>query len=300
MSNDILARLIEEEFGLEGNGRWFRSKEHSSLVLDRERDIFFFNKIGVVGDSLIYLTKIRGMGFQEAKDYLKTLNYSGTFVYSIRGKESREDVVVYPYLVEVFWQDGKNKRDYMYRRGITDETLDRFQVGFFNNWTMIPFFEDGTFRNFQMRRDEPSKCFRSYYKTGDLLFNSDIMKLTNKVYITEGPVDALSLVQNGLPAISTSAGGAFLPEWYNKFVDQKEIVILGDNDVAGENEAKRTAKLLGETRCKIYTFQDFNQEGFDPVNFFQDGNTKDQLLELIERNGKYVYEMGGYKKWKKL
>lgn len=290
-NGEILKTLISEDYGLEGRGNWFRSDEHSSLVLDYDKGIFYYNKEGIVGDPLVYLTKIRGLSFQEAKDYLKNYNYSGTHVYTIRGSE---EVVVFPELVSLFHSAGRNKecREYFYNRGLSDETIDRFQLGYYNGWNTVPFFVDGTFRNFQMRRDKPSKATSKFYKGVDpLLYNSDILKLVDKVFIVEGPIDALALMQNGIPAISTDMSGNMLPEWYVKFVNQKEIYIVYDYDSAGLSESKRVAEMLGVERCKVYNFTGFTeQKGYDPVDFFREGRTADDFLDLVYNSAKHIYE----------
>lgn len=290
-NSEILARFIEEDFGLntrEGS-RWGSSDEHDSLVLDKERGIFFWNSQNIVGDPLTYLTRVRHYTFEDAKEYLKTINHIGTYVYTINGKDG--DIVVYPKLVDIFYEDGLSKRDYFYNRGLTDDTINRFQLGFYNNYHTIPIFEGGTFRNFQMRRDNPVKIVRNYYKgVGSLLFNSDILKLTDVVYYTEGPVDAMILSQNGLPAVSSN-GSTFKSEWYSKFIYVKKIIILFDNDIAGEKEALRLANVLGTTRCKIYTFKDFEMKGYDPVDYFRDNNKVEDLIKIIDKESKYTFEL---------
>lgn len=293
-NSNILEILIREDFGFDtkDESRWGKSTEHDSLVLDKKRGIFFWNSQGIVGDPLVYLTNVRKYSFSDAKDYLDKFSYIGTHVYTIHS--GKNDVVVYPKLVEVFYEDGlgEEKRDYLYRRGFTDETIDRFQIGWYNGFSMIPFFEDGTFRNFQMRRDMPVKTIRAYYKgVGALLYNAEILNLVNRVYYTEGPLDALILLQNGLPAVSSNSGGGYRPEWYNKFTRQDFIYLLFDNDDAGEKEAKRLARFLGVTRCKIYCFWEFEEKGYDPVDFFRDGHTIEELKLLVKEKSKYEFEL---------
>lgn len=289
----ILANLVEEDFGIKGRdgSRWLKGVDHDSIVVDMKRGVFYFNSRGIVGDPLVYLTKVRQMDFNDAKEYLKHSGYSGTHVYTIKGNT---EIVVYPELVDIFYDAGKEKerRKYLYKRGISDESIDRFQIGWYNGWTMVPFFMQGTFRNFQMRRDEPSKSIRGYYEdAGPLLFNSDILKLTDKVFMVEGPLDAVVLMQNGIPAISTNMSGNILLEWYHMFTGQKEIYVVFDNDSAGINEAKRVAEVLGIERCRLYNFQNFvDQKGFDPVDYFRDGRTADDFLDLVYGNAKKVYE----------
>src|SRR5690606_9422114 len=116
---------------------------------------------------------------------------------------------VLPKLVEVFWHNGKleGNRDYWYHRGFTDQTIDRFQLGWYDGWSTLPIFMDGAFRNFQIRRDIPEKRIKNWYSgVGPLLFNSDILKVSSEVVITEGPTSAIRLVQEGIPCLSHTGG----------------------------------------------------------------------------------------------
>jgi len=288
-NGDILIKLISQDYGISGKGRWYRSEEHSSLVIDHRKGLFFWNQKDIVGDPLIYLTKIRGYTVESAIEFLKTQRYEGTVVYTVY--EDGSETVVYPKLVDTFQELGKIRRDYFYKRTLIDETIDRFQLGWYNGWYMIPFFEDGTFRNFQMRRDDPKRIKGYYGGVGPLLFNSSILKLVEEVYYVEGPVDAMAIAQVGLPAISSNCGGGFKPEWYGRFTNIDRIWICFDNDSAGKKEAIKLAKFFGEYRCRIYTFEDFDEQGYDPVDFFRDKGTKDEFVSLVNNKSKYVFEL---------
>jgi DNA primase len=290
----ILSSLVEQDFGVKAKegSRWGKSEEHSSLVIDFERGIFFWNARDIVGDPLVYLTRVRGMTFVEARNYLHEYkDYSSTFVYTINSAE--KDIVVYPKLVDIFNQDGKDKakREYWYNRGIEDSTIDRFQLGWYNNFVTVPIFMEGTFRNFQLRKDNP-KTIRQYYKgVGALLYNSSILSVVDRVYITEGLTDCLIMNQNGFPAVSHNDGAAgWKEEWFQYFIRQKEIYVLFDNDSAGRKGAFKVAKNLGIYRTKIFTFEGFDEKD-DCVEFFRQGGNKEELEYLIHNNAKYTFEL---------
>lgn len=289
----ILEKLIEEDYGLRGNSNWAHAEEHDSLVIDRRRGLFFFNSREIVGDPFIYLTRVRGLTFSDAREYLKRFkDYESVLVYNIKAGES--DVVVFPKLVEVFYEMGREAghRDYFYRRGITDSTIDRFQLGYYNGYNTIPIFQDGVFRNFQLRRDIPDKRIKVYYQgIGGLIYNSDILKITDTAFICEGLTDCLRLSQEGIPAVShTTGSGGWMPEWFKYFFNQKEIYIIFDADRAGREGAKRTARTLGIYRSKIYCFDGY-EDKYDIVDFFRDGGTKDELMSLVKEKSKYIFEM---------
>lgn len=295
-NSELLEKLIEEDYGFTTNGgRWGKSLEHDSLVLDREKGIFYYNSEGISGDVKTYLYKVRKWDYKTVSDYLKQFSgYTDTIIHEYNDGDL---TIVYPKLVEIFHQNLMNvDKDYFYRRTITDESISRFQLGYENSFYTIPIFMNGSFKNFQLRKDNP-KTIRMYYKgVGPLLFNSDITRITNKIFIVEAPTSAIVMNQNGLPSVSFTFGASsFQEEWFPIFISQKEIYLLLDNDSAGNRGAIKIAKILGLNKCKIYNFP-HSDPNYDAGNFFEDGGTKEELLEEINTNGKYAYEL---KEWKK-
>ena len=290
MNLTLIERLVSEDFGYERSGRrWGRSDVHSSLVVDSEKQVFYYNDKGIFGSTLDYLIKVRGMDYSSARDYLKSqADYNDAYIYHY---SEGTEVVTYPPLADSFHEIGKLKRDYWYDRGVTDESVDRFNLGYFSSWYTVPVYENSLLRNIQLRKDIPQKTMKKYYKgQGASLFNSDILKIVKEVYYVEGPVDAIVMIQNeGVPVISSDSGGAFNPAWLIKFVHIKNIHLVFDNDPAGLNESKRIAKILGENRCKIYTFTEYKESGYDPCDFYKNGN-KD-LISIVKEREKFGLEI---------
>jgi DNA primase len=287
-----LEELISQDYELTGAGNWLHGIEHSSLVVDLRKQIFYWNSQGISGDAYIWLTKVKNYSAQQAKEYLRlnTPESSFTFISTVR---DHTEEVAYPKLVDIFYEEGVNSpRDYWYKRSFTDKTISRFKLGFHDGWYTIPIYQEGLFRNFQLRRDDPKKMIRSYYKgVGRLLFNSDILKIVDDIIITEGPTDALVLLQNGIPAVSHNAGSeGWDEEWFRYFIHQKNIIVNYDNDSAGRVGALRVAKNLGEYRVKLYNFDGF-EEKFDIGDFFVQGGTAEEYKELLKKNSKYIFEL---------
>lgn len=292
MSANILEKLVEEDFGIIINSdNWARSVQHDSLVIDRFKQIFHWNSRNLHGDAYLYLVEIRGWTYEAAKEYLKHSSYTTTFIHEIRNKE---EVVVYPKLVDVFHENLlRENKDYFYKRTITNETMSIFQLGFWQGFYMIPIFQDGLFKQFQMRRDEPTKTIKGYYKgVGGLLYNSDVLKYTNKIVFVEGVTSCIVLNQNKILSVSCTTGAeGFMVNWFPYFAHQDLIYLVYDNDSAGLNGAIHTSKILGETRCKIYTFGSKEEKGYDANDFFIDGGTREQFMDLIENESKYSFEL---------
>jgi DNA primase len=302
----ILERLVAEDFGIEDNGpNWARASMHNSLVIDKLNQVFYWNSQGIQGNAYVYLTSVRNLSYEDAKEYLKFAGGTETFIHEIK---NGSETVVYPKLVDAFHQNLLYKNDFSYfeKRKISRETISRYKLGAYEDFVTIPFYMDGVFKNFQLRKDNP-KVIRNFYRNvGPLLFNSDILKITNKIAIVEAPTSALVLNQNGIPTVSMNTGSeGFMEIWAGYFAHQKEIFILFDNDSAGKLGAIRAAKILGQTKCKLYNFDEYETPGYDAGNFYEDGGTTDKLMEILENKSRYCFQMPEFNtierntKWKK-
>ncbi len=58
--------------------------------------------------------------------------------------------------------------------------------------------------------------------------------------------------------------------------------MLFDNDSAGEKGMERGKDILGAHRCKGYTFSDFDKKGYDVIDYFRDGHTRKEFIELLD------------------
>lgn len=291
-SKGILESLISEDYELAGSGRWLYTTEHDSLVIDSEKQIFYWNSRDIVGNAYTWLTEVKNMKYSEAIRLLKSYGeYHGEFIHVVKGKQEK-DVVVYPALVDIFWTNGLNNRDYWYRRALTDETINRYKLGAYSDYYTIPFYQDGIFKDFQCRKDIPTKKIWHWYKhVGPLLFNSDILTYTDKVFLVEAPTSAMAMNQLGLMTISHNGGAEDWDiRWFKYFAYQKEIYILYDNDSAGRFGAIKVAKQLGEYRTKIYNFDKFS-EHYDAGDFVKEGGTTSELLTLVNNESKYIFEL---------
>lgn len=290
----ILQDLIAEDFGYKKEGaNWGRAEQHSSLVVNEDEQKWYWNSENMGGDAMAYLMKVRGYNKKRAEEVMDVRQRisSGMLPSPVEIRYSNP----YEKMVDVFWEAGKESREYWYKRKLTDKTIDRYRLGFFNGWSIIPLYFDGQLVNFQCRRDEPKKSIRLWYKEEHwrpALLNVDLLNLVDTVFITEGTVDALLLTQEGIPAVAQTAGAVYWsPYWYPFFSRVKKIYYIADNDEAGRKAAARVAQALGEDRTFIYQFEG-KPEKYDSGNFFQDGGNAKDFKALVEKDSKYLFEIG--------
>jgi hypothetical protein len=280
-----LEDIISEDYTLRGSGNYLRSLEHNSLVVDVNKQIWYWNSKGIAGDMFDWLIRVRGYSKSRAREIV---GLHDPRLVVTRGME-KKDVAVNANLVDAFFNLGKFYRDYWYSRGYTDATIDLFKLGYSGDWYTIPIFVDGKFKNFQCRT--PDKKMRHWYRgVGPLPFNLDYVKNKEFFVLTEGPVDAIMLMQQGLPAMSTNTGaGYFETEWVSEFKNLREVWVIHDNDKAGRKGARNIGKIFG-TLARLYCFDGF-VEGYDLSDYFLDGETTESFSRLVRDNAKYWFEI---------
>ncbi len=294
MNNGLLQILVEEDSGYVKEGRnWGRSDTHSSLVVNEEKQVWYWNSEQIGGGVLEYLIKVRGL---TKKSAIEVMNMRGKIIGgSILENQKAVYGHAYEKMVDAFWSLGKAHRDYWYARKLTDKTIDRNRLGFIDGWYTIPLYVGDRFVNFQCRRDLPDKRIKMWYKLENwkpIMLNPELLQLVDKIYVTEGPTDAILLNQEGIPAVSHTGGsGYWNPEWNVLFNRVETIYYIADNDKPGIRASERIAKSLGLYRTYIYRFED-KDKGYDTGDFFKEGGNAKDYKALIESESKLLFEIG--------
>ena len=104
------------------------------------------------------------------------------------------------------------------------------------------------------------------------------------VYIVEGEKDVETLRRNDLPATCSPMGASKWRDEYNESLRGKTVVILPDNDAPGKAHAEKVAASLHGIAKEILVVNLPNlKEKGDVTDFFENGGTVDDLIDLIER-----------------
>lgn len=281
--------LIAKDFDLRETGKkYYKGIEHDSLVIDTESQVFYWNSVEVSGNALDWLTLVKGMPLDEAILYLKKkANFQDKPDLSANSFTFTPNI--YPKLLSVFYELGKQHRDYWYSRGYTDETIDHFKLGYTGRCYVIPIILNGELLNFQCRT--PEKQIWAWVKgLGTLPYNFDTLKSTSAVIVTEAPVNVVALEQLGYKAISQTTGaGAWLSLFNPYLKDVKEIIFAYDNDLAGFLGARRVAKHFRD-RARILVWPKSYPEKYDPNDYIREKDADfSKFLKLLLDNT-YSYE----------
>ena len=107
----------------------------------------------------------------------------------------------------------------------------------------------------KVKNGEPKMWFQKDASTVPILWNVKKLDFTKPLVISEGEIDALSIIESGYNNVCSIPNGAGSISWIEFNFDFLEnfnsIVLWYDNDKAGEEGLKKTASRLGEYKCKI-------------------------------------------------
>ena len=146
-------------------------------------------------------------------------------------------------------------------RGLTSATLQAFNIGEEDDQIVFPYIRDGKLINAKyLKLDRPNgkKEIRVEKNCEPCLFGwNTIPKKAREVTICEGEIDAMTLFQYGIPALSVpfGAGSGNKNEWVENDFDRLSvfdvIYVCMDDDDAGHEARKNIIERLGNVRCRV-------------------------------------------------
>lgn len=194
-----------------------------------------------------------------------------TYTYTHTDTEDLE-----PYFREC--QKHLKDTNYHTQRGISEEVATRFNIGFDASFTkgtggdkwkafIIP---TGKYSFVARNTDPKADEAHRYRKSGSVTpFNVKALQTaTQPIFITEGEIDALSIIEVGGEAIglgSTANINIFVNNYIKKQKPAQPLIIALDNDNAGQKATEDLEKALEEAGVQYYRA--------DPYNGLKDANT---------------------------
>jgi len=160
-------------------------------------------------------------------------------------------------------------KDWLHGRGLTDATIEAFQIGeqagSGKAFAVFPYKRDGELVNVKYRNPDDKKDMRQEVGAEPCLFGWHLIEpKARSVAITEGEIDAMTLHQVGIPALSVNQGAGnhqWIESDWEHLERFSEIFLCFDDDEAGRKGVAEVANRLGVERCRIVTFgaKDANQ-----------------------------------------
>lgn len=209
------------------------------------------------------------------------------------------------------------KTDYLTKRGISQETINKFKIGYVENWKhpnsdkmlpknviIIPSSSD----TYIARNVSPNvdKSFKVMKVGNSLIYNLNALTNSNKrpVFVVEGEIDALSIITVGSEAVALgSVSNA------NKFIETCKstppvapLILSLDNDVSGEeatNKIENGLENIGISYIKVNVsgnYKDPNEALVKNAEVFKDEVSQAEKLSRDLKLEKEKQELDEYQK----
>jgi len=173
-------------------------------------------------------------------------------------------------------------------RGIDEQVLSNECVGYKDRWIQFPFYKSGEIVNIKSRTAD--KKFRQSKNAEKCFYRFDNMVGMEAIIITEGEMDALSVVQAGYNNVVSIPDGALSPNTKGtdlKFsfllsaeehlMSAKTIILAMDNDPAGNTMRDELSRRIGRERCYRVVYP----EGCKDMNDVLVKHGEDRIVEII-------------------
>ena len=280
-----------------------QSDDNPSLTVNLSKGVYYCNTCHSKGNIHTMYAALYGLSKEEAwfrlGDALNIPRPDGS-------KPTRPDIdtgLVTDYHQRLMSLTGPIRDMLQRRRGLTDDTLREFQLGWDGERVTIPIYDEFNqlvnFRRYKWNSDGDQWKVLNYVdeyqnKYGEVrIFGIDRVIDPNVEWLvwSEGEMDRICCEQHGFPtACPTSGAGTWKPEWTKLFRNKKRIYIAQDNDEAGRRAAEKLCEKLYRV-VDVYVIQwpeDFPVKG-DITDFFvQCGQTTEDFQKLLDNAVKYV------------
>ena len=282
-----------------------QTDNNPSLTVNLAKGVYYCNSCHSKGNIFTMYKQLYNLSNEEAwfslGDALKIPRPDGS-------KPTRPDIeagLVREYHQRLMSLTGPLRDMLRERRGLTDETLVNFQLGWDGDRITIPIYDEFNtlvnFRRYKWNSNEDQWKVLNY--TDELnnaygevrIFGIDRVLDDSVDYVVwcEGEMDRLSGEQRGFPcACATSGAGTWKPEWSKLFRNKKRVYIAQDNDEAGRNATKKLCEKLYHV-VDVYVVnwpENFPVKG-DVTDFFvKCGLSTQDFQNLLDNATKYVDE----------
>lgn len=190
-------------------------------------------------------------------------------------------------------------KSYLNKRGITLATAHKYHLGAGSNgldYTLVIPNSNGSYTE-RYLTEQPNG--QRYRKNGNGLFNAGAIQdgdTRTPIFVTEGQIDALSILQEGYKAIAlnSTTNTSLLINAINQLEEQAPLILCMDNDKSGYSALKKLKAGIVDTSLAVFEippkYNDINEFYLNDKDAFKkklnnayEANRVISITEKIER-----------------
>lgn len=298
-----LIQLIEDDLGepVKKSDRWlfwhcpFHDDRTPSFGVNRDGKRYFCFGCRKSGNVNTWLKEYRKMNVQGNSTNQLVHKPTSTDIQPPNEQWQSRARLYIDHWEKMLWSErGRDIRWYLNRRGLNDEILHNFHIGYnpahFSEWmqpwglipksasdrvflsagVIIPWNIDGTIWKVNIRRFEQDPKYLQIRGSQPGLFGAENMAGKTSVFLVEGEFDAMLLHQEAGDMMDVGTfGSASIREidfrWISRLLSSQRIFIVGDSDKAGREFMSALSGFSHRFRCVQVP------RGKDVTEFWQNG-----------------------------
>lgn len=238
-----IQEAVSLKYTLLGHGRYLRTKEHDSLVIDTLGNSYYWNSRGEGGGVVEFLLRHVGLNFDTAKAIATP---------QVEVKPAQHETLNPGFVARAH---SIGKRDFWYTRGFDDAVIDLYQLGQIADMYVLPFFVQGELTAITLR--SVNKFISEVPGSRLSLFGYDVLD-QHKIFFVESPLDVPLLRRFGFNAVSHNYGNNVWDNSWTGLLSDYDVIFIPDNDPAGQVSVKRI-----KLSCRVVQWPKVTPRGFD-------------------------------------
>ena len=188
-----------------------------------------------------FMAKVYGISYEESIKLFSTLD-------------------AYPDMNPESWEKGKKllrenpaEVEYLHKRGITDETIEKYDLAYSGDGIMYPIIMYGSLCDVRTYHPNATPKITSKAGASPFLFPFDHWRADNReTILVAGENDCLITRQYGFNALTPTAGEGTFPKIFARLFKDKKVYIVYDCDEAGKQAARRVAFTLRDAGAEVH------------------------------------------------
>lgn len=248
---------------------------------------------GNAGGSILTLFKtLKSSGFNFRSERMKGANGrqgSPLVTFNAERKTGKSNRVTQPYVdswARKLWSADEHLRELMQERGLSEETIRRFEIGWDGQRYTLP-VRDAAGQLVNIRRynlgASKNKMLNIQNHGGVRLYNAQVLNDAQTVVLCEGEMDCLILNQEGIPAVTATAGAATFNDEMAKQFQDKTVFVCYDADDEGNMGAAKAGKMVAVYAREVYKVDiPLPGKGADVTDYmFKESHTAKDFKKLM-------------------
>src|SRR6056297_3345538 len=284
----------------------FHNDESPSFTIDSETGLWNCFKPDCIGGGnfVRFVKEYKNLSEIKAKDWIRKLYPEVAMKNKPKKEDKKKPKKKQPPAIDerevhkwntILKKSNKILSWLLNERGITKDTISKYQLGWDGKRITIPIRDDeGKIRNVRKYKPNSTKSETKIISYAQGYGSARLYQIKNLVYdeiiLVEGEMDAILANQMGYKAITVTGGAGTWKTSWNDYFENKIVNIIYDIDNSGKKGAEKIARILMPIteQIKVVDLPISEPKNGDITDYFvKFGHTKDDLNRTIEKTPEF-------------